>query len=66
MSKIQWQDVIESTSTLDVDDQDETNEGEDNKSVEKDLMAFDSVREAARDRIAPTAGPWTAVAKCLQ
>jgi hypothetical protein len=64
VSKIQWQDVIENPATLDTED--EAMDEDDAKNVEKDLMAFDSVREAAREHVLPTAGPWAAVAKCLQ
>lgn len=66
VAKIQWQDIIDDPSTLNADDQEKANDGDDVKSVEKDLMAFDVVREAAKDRIAPTAGPWASVAKSLQ
>jgi hypothetical protein len=49
-----------------LDTEDEAMDEDDAKNVEKDLMAFDSVREAAREHVLPTAGPWAAVAKCLQ
>lgn len=58
--------MIGNPSRLDADELDEEKEPDDVKSVEKDLLAFDAVREAAKDRIIPAAGPWTPVAKCLQ
>lgn len=50
VSKIQWQEIIESTSALDIDDQEKATDDNDVKAAEKDLMAFDAVREAAKDR----------------
>ncbi|KAI6190138.1 Mediator of RNA polymerase II transcription subunit 17 [Aphelenchoides bicaudatus] len=64
VSKIQWQDIIENSTALENDEQEDV-VSEETKKLEKDLLAFDSVREAARERIVPTAGPWTDVAKHL-
>jgi hypothetical protein len=63
---MQWQDIIDDPSTLDADDQEKVGQNDDLKNAEKDLLAFDSVREATKDRNIPMAGPWTSVAKCLQ
>ncbi|KAI6199555.1 Mediator of RNA polymerase II transcription subunit 17 [Aphelenchoides besseyi] len=62
--KIPWKSVIEKSAVLDAEDNDESDLDE-RKRVDKEIRIFDSVREAAREKLTPVAGPWASVAKCL-
>ena len=72
-SKVPWKSIIDSAAAiasakvvkLEIDE----DENEEEKALQQDeaeLRAFAAVREAARERITPTAGPWMMVAKSLQ
>ncbi|KAI6223684.1 hypothetical protein M3Y99_01436000 [Aphelenchoides fujianensis] len=40
-------------------------EADEKKQIERELRIFDSIRDAAREKLTPAAGPWAAVAKSL-
>jgi hypothetical protein len=66
VTKIPWNKIVDNLETVDVDELEEDfGEDDSDKKAAKELMIFDSIREAAKDKIVPAAGPWAGVAKCL-
>ncbi|KAI6223676.1 Mediator of RNA polymerase II transcription subunit 17 [Aphelenchoides fujianensis] len=64
INKIPWQTIVDKAPLLDAADG-EDEEADEKKQIERELRVFDSIRDAAREKLTPAAGPWAAVAKSL-